>query len=46
MPDAYGVPLPSCPEDYQDLLLGMFDLIEHARDNEKFISVIMLSNKR
>lgn len=30
MADEYGVPLPDSPEDWQQFMLGLFDLIEEA----------------
>lgn len=32
MPDSYGVPQPGNPEDYQQFMLGLYDLMEAARD--------------
>jgi len=32
MADQYGVPQPGCAEDYQQFMLGLYDLIEDAKD--------------
>ncbi|TPG41944.1 hypothetical protein EAH89_28275 [Roseomonas nepalensis] len=32
MPDKYGVPLPGNAEDYQQFMLGLYDLLAAARD--------------